>query len=104
MISKEMYRIIVTEMIKHKSNLCGGYNEDFLNSNDFVVMMYLIGILDCENFKEIKSSRIADIIEMKKSDVKDSIDRLTKLKILIESKEEFNFGFKIGTSFNDINE
>ncbi|KAI3350150.1 hypothetical protein [Clostridium botulinum] len=106
MIEKEAYMNIVMRMMKYKNNEYEDEENKQLESDDFIIMVYLFGILDNEKPIEVKNSRISEITKIPKKFVKNSIKRLVELGILVEVNDRFNFGLKIGNclDFKEENE
>lgn len=96
LVNEELYRIIVNKMIEARKD-----DEEFIDDNDFVVMMYLFTILNDKEPIELKSKRIAENICLEKQEVKESIGRLIDLEILREFNETFKFGYTLNTNLYD---
>lgn len=67
-----------------------------LKKVDFLVLWYLVKILDNETFRDFKQKRVSNALGIDKSDVSKSIKRLKKASIIIENKSDDNFGYKLG--------
>ncbi|NFL41809.1 MarR family transcriptional regulator [Clostridium botulinum] len=93
MVREELYQNIVKRMMELRS-------EEDLKKNDFVIMLYLLGVLNNTEPTEIKQSRIVEFTGLSKSDVSKSINRLISQEILSRVDDDFKFGLKINNISN----
>lgn len=99
MINKQNYKSLVKKIMENFDN--NDDNELELEGKDLAVILYLLGYLNDKDPKEINKRRVASFINAgNKSIVKDSINKLIELGILIEIEEEFNSGFIFQNCFD----
>ena len=88
MINEEKYENLIIEMLDKR-------NEGYLKKNDFIVMMYLLIVIDENRCIYIKQRRIANATGLTKSEVSKSLKRLIEAEILIRENNECEEGYKI---------
>lgn len=88
MVNEIMYQSVVKNLMDLREN-------GKLKKNDLIIMMYLLAILNCEEYKEVKQMKICQFTSLTKSEVSKSISRLLENEILEKKSEYFESGFKI---------
>lgn len=87
-MDEKVYKKVVKKIMELRG-------DGILKKNDLIIMMYLLAILDTEEYREIKQSKICNFTYLTKSEVSKSIKRLLEAEVLERKIGDFESGLKI---------
>lgn len=99
MLSMQGYKEIIKNMLNIRRENVEGNK---ITKTDFVVFSYLVMRAKDDNFIEINKANVAEVCNLKRAEVSESIDNLIALKILLKSNKIDEPGYKF-TNFKKRN-
>lgn len=94
MLSIQGYKEIIKKMLNSREKDIEGNK---ITKTDFVVFSYLVMRAKDDNFIEINKANVAEVCNLKKEEVSESIDNLIDFKILLKSNKIDEPGYKFAT-------